>query len=248
MMMFAAMIGWIPFQEKSMPRLALIWRPFVVVVLVALSTGVASAEQVNYHGDITLNGAPVANGYVIAGTFKSTFNPGGYKYAYGIDGEGNMDSPRLSEAIADGNFIPIGAGVTTAPDGSFSGSGLNLAGDGQQIYLFAFNKPNADLSDHFALASNPSWLTSGASITIDGENTTQFVFGSKLGRTIALQVLPIPEPTALATMGTAFGGLTLARRRRRWRNQRRQDSLPTDSSRNLTCGRPRGRGVDATPN
>jgi hypothetical protein len=203
-----------------MPRLALICRPFVVAVLVALSTSVASAEQVNYHGDITLNGAPVANGYVIAGTFKSTFSPFNYNYEYGIDGEGNMDSPRLSEAIADGNFIPIGAGVTTAPDGSFSSSGFNLAGTGQQIYLFAFNKPNADLSDHFALASNPSWLTSGTTITIDGENATQFVFGSKSGPTIALHVLPTPEPTALATMGTALGGLALVRRRRRWGNQR----------------------------
>jgi MYXO-CTERM domain-containing protein len=202
------------FQEKSMQRLVLFCRSFAVAVLLAMPLGVARAEQVNYHGDVTLSGDPVANGYVIAGTFKSTFDPFTYKYEYGIDEAGNMDSPRLSEAIADGNFIPIGTGATTAPDGSFSGGGLNLAGDGKQIYLFAFNKPDADSSDLFALASNPSWLTSGTAITIDGENATQFVFGRKAGPTIALEVLPVPEPTAAAMAATALGGLALVRRRR----------------------------------
>jgi hypothetical protein len=118
-----------------------------------------------------------------------------------------MDSPRLSQAIADGNFIPIGPGVVTSANGSFSGAGLSDT-PGQSIYLFAFNHPTPDLADHFALGTAPTWITETATL-INGAEASSFVFGTNLNSTIALQVLPTPEPSVVAMLAVglvAFAG------------------------------------------
>src|SRR5687767_2230345 len=85
----------------------------------------AAAEVVSYNGDLTVNGGPVPNGFVIAGTFAPTFDPHNYKYVYG-DSSGNLLSSEYSQAVADGNFRPIGSGTTTFLDGAFAGTGFNI--------------------------------------------------------------------------------------------------------------------------
>lgn len=161
----------------------------------------AAAEVVSYNGDLTLNGGPVPNGFVIAGTFAPTFDPHNYKYVYG-DSWGNLLSSQYSQAVSDGNFRPIGSGTTTFLDGAFAGSGFNSTGAGHPIYLFAFDHPNPDLAENFALATSPSWITGGATLSISGADASAFVFGLKAGSTIELNGLPFPEPSSFALVAT----------------------------------------------
>jgi hypothetical protein len=189
-------------------------RTIIFISLFLSTVGTASAGVLRYSGTVTYDGVvPVANGFVIAGTFKSTFSPYSYKYAYGVDGDGNMDSPRLSQAIADGNFIPIGPGVVTSANGLFSGAGISDTPPGEPIYLFAFNHPTPDLADHFALGTAPTWVTETATF-INGADASSFVFGTNLNSTITLQVLPTPEPSAVGMLAV---GLVAIAGRRCWR-------------------------------
>lgn len=199
-----------------MNRLALTLRSLVFVApLLWTAPHFASAAIVNYQGQLTNYGAPVTTGYVIAGTFKPTFDPYLYKHAYGIDDAGNMDSPRLTQAIADGNFIPIGSGANVAPDGSFSGSGVTALSAGTKVWVFAFDNVNADAAQNFALASQPKWMTSPNAVTLYGGDATEFVFGFKFGDQISLSVLPMPEPSSLLMVCTALGVAAASARRRR---------------------------------
>jgi hypothetical protein len=161
----------------------------------------AAAEVVSYNGDLTLNGGPVPNGFVIAGTFAPTFDPYNYKFVYG-DGSGNLLSTEYSQAVADGNFRPIGGGTTTFPDGAFAGSGFNSTGAGHPIYLFAFDHPNPDLAANFALATSPGWITGVSPLSITGADASNFVFGQKAGPTLGLNGLPFPEPSTFALVAT----------------------------------------------
>jgi hypothetical protein len=175
----------------------------------------AHGQVVNYAGSVSNQGAPVSSGFIIAGTFKPTFDPYSYKFVYGIDEFGNMNETMYSQAIADGNFIPIGSGALTQGDGSLTGSGIALGKVGQQVYLFAFNGPNPDLADNFALASHPAWVISNQGVSINTSQATQFVFGQPVGGALGLQVLPVPEPGSLAlgclALGSAVGWRRLAR-------------------------------------
>ncbi|WP_428304031.1 PEP-CTERM sorting domain-containing protein [Lacipirellula sp.] len=200
-----------------MNRLALTLCSLVFVAPCLWSAiNVANAGIVNYQGQLTNYGATVTSGYVVAGTFKPTFNPDNYKYVYGIDSAGNMDSPRLTQAIADGNFIPIGAGANVAPDGSFSGSGFTALSAGTKLWFFAFDNVNADLAANFALASHSTWLTSPSTVALNGMDASEFVFGFKLGDQISVNVLPMPEPSSLLMLGAAVGvaGISVRLRRR----------------------------------
>ncbi|BBO33193.1 PEP-CTERM sorting domain-containing protein [Lacipirellula parvula] len=199
-----------------MNRLALTFRSLAFTApLLWGATQLANAATVNYQGQLTNYGAPVTTGYVIAGTFKPTFNPYSYKYVYGIDSAGNMDSPRLTQAIADGNFIPIGSGANVAADGSFSGSGVTALSAGTKLWIFAFDNVNADAAGNFALASHSTWLTSPSTVSLNGADALEFVFGFKFGNQISLNVLPVPEPSSLLMVGAAVGVAVASARRRR---------------------------------
>lgn len=175
--------------------------PCLASLVPIMASQVATAEIVQFSGNvIRLEGEPVAGGYVIAGTFNPLFQPWSYKYEYGMDEGGNMDSPNLSQAIADGNFLPIGSGTHTAIDGEFSGSGFNSAGPGLPVYIFAFSSFEPDESEYFALATNPAWVTGASNLSLNAANAQVFVFGQKSGASIALQGLPMPEPAGLALM------------------------------------------------
>ena len=179
------------------------------------TTQLAGAGTVNYQGQLTNYGTTVTSGYVIAGTFKPTFDPYSYKYVYGIDEAGNMDSPRLSEAIADGNFIPIGPGAIVGSDGSFSGSGVTALSAGTKLWIFAFDNAIADAAQNIALASQPKWVTPSNNATLYGGDATEFVFGLKFGDQISLSFLPVPEPSSLLMLGAAVGVAVASARRRR---------------------------------
>jgi hypothetical protein len=199
-----------------MNRLALTFRSLAFVApLLWSTTQLAGAGTVNYQGQLTNYGNTVTSGYVIAGTFKPTFDPYSYKYAYGIDSAGNMDSPRLTQAIADGNFIPIGAGANVAADGSFSGSGVTALSAGTKLWIFAFDNVNADAAGSFALASHSTWLTSPSTVSLNGMDASEFVFGFKLGDQISVNILPMPEPSSLLMLGAALGVAVASVRRRR---------------------------------
>lgn len=79
----------------------------------------------NVVGDFTLGTARL-------GTFNPEFDPFQYKFAYGIDAVGNMDSPNYTRAVSDGNFRPIGGGNFV--NGSLSGSGNASGIEGQQLW------------------------------------------------------------------------------------------------------------------
>jgi hypothetical protein len=193
---------------------------FVVLSLcMAWTHQPVAAQVVNYSGTVVdpfASFAPVANGFVIAGTFKPTFDPYQYSCVYGSDAFCNMDSTRYSQAVADGNFIPIGAGTATLSDGSFSTSGSNLQGPGQQLWLFGFSYADPDLSNDMVLASSPSWITSASPLEINTSDATLFVFGSPFGTAIALNGgLPVPEPNIALLGGVAACVASMARRKRR---------------------------------
>lgn len=199
-----------------MNRLALTLRSLAFVFpLLWGAAQLANAATVNYQGQLTNYGVPVTAGYVIAGTFKPTFDPYSYKYVYGIDSAGNMDSPRLSQAIADGNFVPIGSGANVASDGSFSGSGVTALSAGKKLWMFAFDNINADAAGSFALASHSAWLTSPSTVSLNGMDATEFVFGFKMGDQISVNILPMPEPSSLLMLGAAIGVAGVSARRRR---------------------------------
>jgi len=194
-------------------------KPRTVFTALCIAAGMLSswqpvaAQLVLYNGDLTLNGGPVPSGFVIAGTFAPTFDPQNYKFEYG-DGFGNLLSSAYSQAVADGNFRPIGSGTTTFPDGAFSGTGFNTTGAGHLVYLFAFDHPNPDLAANFALATNPAWVTGGHTLGISGANASAFVFGNKVGPTIGLNTLPFPEPSTFTLVATLVCVLTPRFRRK----------------------------------
>lgn len=169
------------------------------------------AQMVSYNGGVTQNGAPVANGFVIAGTFAPGFDVDSYKYVYGDESGNLLGLPHYSQAVADGNFRPIGDGALTLPDGSFAGSGSNETGVGRLVYLFAFDKPNPADSWFFAMATNPAWVTGSDSfLNISADEATQFPFGEKFGATLGLQIMPFPEPSSLS-LAIVVGSALLVR-------------------------------------
>ena len=192
-----------------------------LIVLIA-SASVASATMVEYTGQVTVGGQPAENTFVIAGTFDPAFEPSSYKFVYGVDEAGNMGSTQYSQAIADGNFRPIGNGTHTSASGFFNGSGTASEISGSPIYLFVLSDQDRpgpsdpDLATLFALATSSSWFADDINV-IDGSEADSFVFGQLDGSAIELQGLPFPEPASGVLM---ISGILLALpmfRRRRFR-------------------------------
>jgi hypothetical protein len=186
-------------------RLSFLYALFAIVNLL-LSCGVARCQTVTYSGSITTSGRPVNNGYVIVGTFKSSFNPLSniaFENEYSYDGYGNYctcDS-KYSRGISDGTFTPIGSGAFTT-FGTVFGSGTNLAPAGRQVWMWAFDGPNPDAANTLAVATSPSWITGSDPLTINTAQASSFVFGSKNGTAIALAFhFDIPEPSSFMLTG-----------------------------------------------
>src|SRR5262245_21550402 len=107
-----------------MRRLFSLITTFAVLATLAADSKVHAAT-VNYQGTLyNNNGTPVQGGLVIAGTFKPGFNTSNYSCTYG-DAFCNTDPNNYSEAVADGNFIPLDSGVLTNSSGFFTGSGTS---------------------------------------------------------------------------------------------------------------------------
>lgn len=181
-----------------------IWRIFsLAAVFATVSACQLVAVPVNYSGTIydLFSGAPVQGGRVIVGTFKPGFNVGSYACTYG-DSVCNVDPNNYSEAVADGNFIPLNSGVLTNSSGFFSGSGDSNS-LGSQLYIFAFHGSQPDASDlQEALATGPSSSFSVNFFTnIDASQANQFIFGSHFSSGIRLGGLPFPEPSCCVLAG-----------------------------------------------
>ena len=195
-----------------------------LALVVTLSCGVAGSSvlaqtTVNYHGGVNYRpGMPVVNGFAIAGTFASGFDPYDYKYVYGMDEWGNMDETHYSDAVADGNFLPIGGGSWTNTSGYFSGAGTTYAPEGTTLWLFVFDNPDPNAAANFGLGTSTSlWKVPavGENFTLDTGRMNAFVFGSPGGGRIVVGGLPIPEPGTAILAFFAPGGLLAVRRWRR---------------------------------
>ena len=83
---------------------------FMMVVFSVLSA-IAQAGVINYSGSIFDPFTEPEGDFVVVGTFAPSFDPYLYKFVYGADELGNMpDGSKYSQAVADGNFNPIGDG------------------------------------------------------------------------------------------------------------------------------------------
>lgn len=184
-----------------------------MAISMALMSAVVQTQAftLNYSGQIV--GDPWGSGssqspiFVVAGVFSSTFDPGRYKYAYGLDDVGNMDRPHLDNAIADGNFIPIGVGKTLSPIGqgrySITATGEGMGGCRVWVFAHTGEFPGAT----FALFSSdlPSWTIPAdgvGTMSISSADANLFVFtGGKVGDAVAMQGMPFPEPSTSAAFG-----------------------------------------------
>lgn len=170
---------------------------FAVSVLAYLSPASSSAATVGYSGYVFGDGSPVVNGYVIAGTFAAGFDPLNYTCFYG-DSACNLNVDAYSSAVADGNFLPIGAGVLTDSSGAFSTTGTTDAAAGTPVWLFAFGDAGTS-SSHQVLASSsdPSWNVPaqplGATL-INAVAADLFVMGQTHPLGVEVTGVPVPEP------------------------------------------------------
>jgi hypothetical protein len=167
------------------------------------------AATVNYIGTLyNESGVPIQGGRVIAGTFKPGFNVSNYACTYS-DPFCNPYDNNYSLAVADGNFIPLDAGVLTSSTGGFFGSGISTA-TGSQIWLFAFtgSQPNGGGGQVLASGSGSSFFVpSFGSTTVNSSGANQFIFGESFNSGFKTTGLPVPEP-ATATI-LAVGAISL---------------------------------------
>src|SRR3990172_2650140 len=128
------------------------------VSLLPMATVRADAT-VAYQGYLVQSpfGGPIANGFVVAGTFAPGFIPADYFEVFG-DGYGNVELNHYSNAVAAGAFHPIGSPVTTSPLGFFMGTGSTTVPQGASIYLFAFAR-HPDLGDFEGVIATSSNTT-----------------------------------------------------------------------------------------
>lgn len=162
------------------------------------------------------SGAVAVNALVVAGTFKPSFPVSNYSCVYG-DNVCNLDHNNYSEAVADGNFIPIGSTLTSL-NGVFSGAGVSNA-VGSRIWLFAFPStvpvPSPEPVQVLASSSDSSFFVPATGdTTVYSFLANEFVLGKKYNSGLQLNGIPIPEPTT-AVLGILLVLCSLATRCRR---------------------------------
>jgi hypothetical protein len=192
----------------------------VVTISVLAVVPAAICATVSYQGFLYNlgpfggNGSPVVNGRVIAGTFKPGFNVSNYTCTYG-DFVCNLNNNNYSQAVADGNFIPLDAGVLTNSTGLFQGVGVSNA-VGSKIWFFGFlgqNPVPINLAEVLATSSDLSFtVPSTGTMTVNAVLANQFVLGQKFNNGIAVTGVPIPEPSTLLLLG--LGAISLLGQRK----------------------------------
>jgi hypothetical protein len=190
--------------------------------LIALSAPASfGAATVNYQGYVyndVFSPAPAFNVFAVAGTFAPGFDPYDFNCYYADDDSCNLFWSHYSEAVADGIFTPIGEGDLTDGSGFFSGSGTTLAAMGTPVFLFAFDTPDPNDAQNWALvtSSHPSFAVPAnlESTTVHTAVADSVAFGYLVNGGIALNVLPFPEPstTVLALIALASAGVPRRRR------------------------------------
>jgi hypothetical protein len=174
----------------------------IVMLAVAQLT---HAGVVNYSGQVVHEfGGPVSGSLVVIGAFAPGFEVSQYNCIYGDD-FCNLDfGTAFTDAVADGNFIPIDD-TLTGFDGSFSDNGFTSLPDGTQLTIFAFE---GDMPTSFFQAMHsgldPSWFVSSAGNTIDAGQ-------------VRLTVVPFPEPVGLVMVGIVLPAVASVRLRVRSR-------------------------------
>ena len=186
----------------------------VAAAFLLAATPVSPGAVVQYSGSLFDPDGFLQNDWVIAGTFKPGFDVNQYDFIYG-DASGNLGGQHYTQAVADGNFRPIGSGTFANASGAFSGSGTATGIDGLPIYLFASAIPDIDQSFYLALATSPTWTVSNnGNVTIDAATASSFHFGYKDGTRMALSEIPFPEPSGVAVVGGAMCLHCIRRQRR----------------------------------
>jgi len=188
-----------------------------VVATFVLASAASAQATINYQGFLySLSGLPVQNGRVIAGTFKPGFNVDNFTCIYG-DNVCNLNDNNYTQAVADGNFIPAGAGVLTGFNGAFSGSGFSSAPAGSKVWIFGFptsqTSPQPDYTEVLASSSDPSFIVpAGGTATINASLANQFELGQKFSNGLQLTSIPIPEPSAAAVLAICLLTFSIQRR------------------------------------
>lgn len=199
-------------------------------------TSIVNAGYTVYSGSVGDwgYGQAIENGFVIAGTFEPGFDVSRYKFIYGMDDVGNMDSTGYSQAIVDGVFRPLGNGTHTVPNGTdddyiyphgyFSGFAATSDPDhyGSKIYLFCFNdETQGNVLFAIFTSTNPSWVLGSENRTLYASDADRFVFGSKgYGDfDIELQGLPMPEPSTIVILSSGLLTLCFVAKRSRRRRK-----------------------------
>jgi hypothetical protein len=146
----------------------------------------ARASTVSYHGQLAEEAfgggaGNLADDFVIAGTFRPGFDVSQYKFIYGSEGGNLFGLPHYTQAVAAGDFRPIGTNTLANAAGFFNGSGTTATNiDDLPIYIFAFDTPMPDPSFELALVSGtgPSWrVQSGGNTNIDVSTANVIRFG-----------------------------------------------------------------------
>jgi hypothetical protein len=167
--------------------------------LVARFASVAAAGPVGASGFVFNEfGAPVFNGLVVVGTFAPSFDPHTYTDHYG-DEFNNLLPDAYTQAVADGNFIPIASDFTDLT-GFFASFG-NSSAVGSQVWMFAFSDPVPDTFFQVLASTNASnwFLQPGSTATvIEAIQADDFELGLSHPLGVMLSVIPFPEPSAIS--------------------------------------------------
>ncbi|MBN1908970.1 MAG: PEP-CTERM sorting domain-containing protein [Pirellulales bacterium] len=194
----------------------------VALAGMAFVTANVEAGQVYYGGSVGWGGNddPVQYGFVIAGTFAPSFDPLFYNMVYGGGPGSGIETTRYSQAVKDGNWIPVAPGTLTGKDGKYLGVGTTKPSQiGEQLFVFCFNDPDPNKATRLALCTSSiaDW-TAGSTNYLYAKDANVIIYGSDSNKyDVALQaVMFVPEPSTVILLltGLAFGGLGLLKKRR----------------------------------
>ena len=156
-------------------------------------------------------GSPLVNGLVVVGTFAPSFDPHTYTHHYG-DESNNLLPDAYTQAVADGNFIPIASDLTDSA-GFFASFG-NSSAVGSQLWMFAFSGPAPDTFYQVLASTNASnWFVQPGSIAtvMEATQANDFELGLDHPLGVQLNVVPFPEPGAMSLAMCATLSVALLR-------------------------------------